>query len=227
MLALLIGLLVPPDEPCGNGIRDPGEVCDPGLQDALACPDLSGLLVGGTARCGSDCSWDVSECHTASAICGDASIDGSETCDPPGLKKACEDLVANASGGFATCGPSCEWDAGECGVDEAVCGDGSVGPGELCDDGNRANGDGCSKRCIPELGGQVVHYEGRDVDARLEFASRGSICWDAAGRSNRQYGDPIQIEYELLICKLPSGDTVYPVERIRATMRPASSAKSP
>ncbi|WP_236517267.1 DUF4215 domain-containing protein [Sandaracinus amylolyticus] len=35
---------------------------------------------------------------------------------------------------------------------EIVCGDGALGDGELCDDGNTAAGDGCSPSCAPESG---------------------------------------------------------------------------
>jgi fibro-slime domain-containing protein len=34
----------------------------------------------------------------------------------------------------------------------AVCGDGMIGPGELCDDGNMTSGDGCSSTCQIETG---------------------------------------------------------------------------
>jgi cysteine-rich repeat protein len=33
----------------------------------------------------------------------------------------------------------------------AVCGDGTVSPGEMCEDGNSANGDGCSAQCQLEI----------------------------------------------------------------------------
>ena len=35
-------------------------------------------------------------------------------------------------------------------VERVVCGDGSVGPGEACDDGNSYSGDGCSAACEVE-----------------------------------------------------------------------------
>jgi len=219
LLGLLADSLIEPDKACGNGIPDPGEVCDPGLDDARSCADLSSLLVGGTARCSSDCNWDVSACHTAAAICGDGDVNGREACDPPGLRTACTNLIPNASSAFATCSPDCEWKTEVCGVAESVCGDASIDAGELCDDGNLINGDGCSKRCVPELGGQAVHYDGPSVDARLESASGESICWDRTGRRKLRDRERVKVEYELLLCKLPSGDTVYPVERIRATMR--------
>ncbi|MCH7925837.1 MAG: hypothetical protein IIC51_09920, partial [Planctomycetes bacterium] len=34
----------------------------------------------------------------------------------------------------------------------AICGNGNVEPGETCDDGNNANGDGCSSACLVEPG---------------------------------------------------------------------------
>ncbi len=37
-------------------------------------------------------------------------------------------------------------------LDTVRCGDGTVGPGETCDDGNPFSGDGCSARCREELG---------------------------------------------------------------------------
>lgn len=54
--------------------------------------------------------------------------------------------------------------AGACdiGAIEAVCGDGTVQPelGEQCDDGNLADGDGCSGKCAKELAVSVPEPEG-------------------------------------------------------------------
>ncbi len=44
----------------------------------------------------------------------------------------------------ATCEPGCEH----------ICGDGHLDDGEQCDDGNTANGDGCSATCEIECGGE-------------------------------------------------------------------------
>ena len=41
---------------------------------------------------------------------------------------------------------------------KAVCGDGLLGSGELCDDGNALSGDGCSALCALEA------YSGMDCD---------------------------------------------------------------
>lgn len=82
-----------------------------------ACPD--GQFVRGI-----DGSGQLT-CGTPAA-CGDGVVQGSEQCD--------------ASGESATCNLNCT---------AAACGDGVVNQhaGEQCDDGNSANGDGCSSMC--------------------------------------------------------------------------------
>lgn len=49
---------------------------------------------------------------------------------------------------------------------EPVCGDGSVDPGEQCDDGNTANGDGCSSTCRIEVKPQPPQPP-RRIDPKL------------------------------------------------------------
>jgi hypothetical protein len=46
---------------CGNGLVDPGEICDPGI--VATCAELGALWTTGTASCRSDCMrWDVASC---------------------------------------------------------------------------------------------------------------------------------------------------------------------
>src|SRR5688572_29966641 len=33
---------------------------------------------------------------------------------------------------------------------EATCGDGTLNPGEICDDGNKVSGDGCADDCLSD-----------------------------------------------------------------------------
>ncbi|MFH1426080.1 MAG: DUF4215 domain-containing protein [Candidatus Kerfeldbacteria bacterium] len=65
--------------------------------------------------------------------------------------------------GVCTIKKTCESEDGE----EPYCGDGSLDPGEECDDGNTANGDGCSAQCdfedVPECGNAIVE-EGEECD---------------------------------------------------------------
>lgn len=147
---------------CGNGIVDPGEVCDDGDTDNIASDGLPDL-------CRSDCRSDLS--------CGNGIIDGDEACDcgrtedlkPTQCKavnsddaasqcdtrctRRCGDgIIAGAEdceGGVATnetcrsfgfyggnlgCNQVCRFDLSEC---RGGCGDGVLQPneGEVCDPG--------------------------------------------------------------------------------------------
>lgn len=45
---------------------------------------------------------------------------------------------------------------GTCEETPAVCGDGQIGSGEQCDDGDTIDGDGCSSTCVIERGPQIL-----------------------------------------------------------------------
>lgn len=167
------------DDPCGNGVLDPGEVCD----------DFNS--VGGDG-CSSDCR-TVSEGYTCvvgmrCALCGDGELGAGEVCDEgpsggPGCAADCRSITAEYNCPVA--GEPCElcgngqreqfegcddgnYEASDgCGLDCQVepgfscpvvnqpceeCGDGVVDAFETCDDGNRAPGDGCSNTCQVEAG---------------------------------------------------------------------------
>lgn len=123
---------------CGDGHLDPGEGCDDGnTQSGDGCsmfcaqePCGNGVIDAGetcddhNVLSGDGCS---STCHIEPA-CGNHLIEPPETCDPP-------------TPGF--CSPTCATVAG-------ICGDGIVQSGEQCDDGNTANGDGCTVTCTFE-----------------------------------------------------------------------------
>ncbi len=123
--------------PCGNGTLDPGERCD------------DGNLVAGDG-CDESCARE--------AFCGDGELDEGERCDDgnnqsgDGCRSDCnsDETCGNDIIDFAG-GEVCD-DATAC-VDCAAvtaCGDGEVGDGEACDDGNAASFDGCSAGCLAE-----------------------------------------------------------------------------
>ncbi len=62
-------------------------------------------------------------------------------------------LPGNAAGGY---------DAAASGT--ATCGDGIVEGGELCDDGNKKNHDGCSATCAPEIGRKLTSINAADLN---------------------------------------------------------------
>ena len=76
-------------------------------------------------------------------------LEPGEKCDGANLGgKTCQDYgYANAAG--LSC-LACDWSTSGC---AAVCGNNVVEPGEQCDDGNAANGDGCGGACQFEAGG--------------------------------------------------------------------------
>jgi cysteine-rich repeat protein len=103
---------------CGNGVTDPSEECDgpdscaggqvcvpPGSAEACTCADTCGTIPG---------------------------IQSGEECDGGDLGgRTCADL--GFPGGVLACTPECTLDTSGCLT--AVCGDGLVGPEEVCDVG--------------------------------------------------------------------------------------------
>jgi cysteine-rich repeat protein len=134
---------------CGNGRRDPGEVCDGDDLGGAICPR------GGTLHCQPGClSFDTSSCLN----CGDGRRDPGEACDGGDLGGATCQSLGDAGGPLA-CDHVCRFDRSGC----FRCGNGRVDPGEECDDANTESGDGCSATCTSECGDGVVE-RGEECD---------------------------------------------------------------
>ena len=95
----------------------------------------------------------------ASAFCGGST---DSEFDPPGGN---DDGGASSSSGFAPC-DGCA--AGDSAPSGPVCGDKRITDKESCDDGNTANGDGCSATCTVETG-----YVCPNVGLKCEAAKCG------------------------------------------------------
>ena len=125
---------------CGNGIIEPGEVCDgPRLNDRT-CASEVGFGSKGTLICSPDClSFDVSGC-TASTTCGNGIIETGEICDGTALNGAtCESQVGSGSTGTVLCGADCTYlNLSGCSA-ATQCGNGSLDAGEVCDGKNINN----------------------------------------------------------------------------------------
>lgn len=103
---------------CGNGVLNPGESCDGSDLGDATC--LSEAQQGGTLRCNSDCTFDVSECTLP--VCGNGIVEEGETCDGDDLgDRTCESI--GYAGGQLGCTADCVYDVAECCTDGCVAED--------------------------------------------------------------------------------------------------------
>jgi hypothetical protein len=107
---------------CGDGILDAGETCDDGNWDA-------------GDGCSASCLLEVD------IVCGNNAQCDSGLCDPSGVCTCTRDLdcfgteICDETSAPASCEPI------------NTCGNGRIETGEVCDDGNTLNGDGCTALC--------------------------------------------------------------------------------
>ena len=129
---------------CGNGVREPGEACDGADLGGFVCPE------GGPATCRADC---LAVDQTGCFRCGDGAREGDEACDLTDVGGALCDH-GDETGGVVGCTVGALADGG-CRLDRTTCwrcGNARLEGDEECDDGNRADGDGCSAECRLEDG---------------------------------------------------------------------------
>ncbi|MEM8609207.1 MAG: hypothetical protein AAGF92_19045 [Myxococcota bacterium] len=163
---------------CGDGVVDPGELCDDGVNDGgngqcLACQGFQACgdsVTEGTEACDDGASngggegFCTNDCSAAQA-CGDSVTNGTELCDDgindggengclPGCQsiQVCGDNVANGT-------ELCDDGVNDGGNNECldctsiqVCGDSVQSGTEVCDDGDN---DGGSGECLSCLGIQT------------------------------------------------------------------------
>ena len=128
---------------CGNGAIEGDEVCDGAALGMASCVDF-GFVAPAGLKCNGACD-DVDPSGCAAACNG--ALEPGETCDGMDLDgHDCTELgFTNPIGMVCT---ACMLDGAGC---APTCGNGDKEPGEQCDDGNTASGDGCSSMCT--LGG--------------------------------------------------------------------------
>lgn len=129
--------------------------------------DRGGVMVPPQPDCDQDCTLPV---------CGDSAYN-------PAAGEECEEPVSDCR--FAN--ERCD----NCVCVVMSCGDGAVDPGEECDDGNTASGDGCSFACkieiVNECGNGVI-----DGNEKCDPTSSPTGCeeWQACHECTLCLGDP-------------------------------------
>jgi len=141
---------------CGNGKVEEGEECD----DSNGCCTSCEFADEGTACSGApkgQCN-DKGQCVSPPHYCGDGTKDPGEDCDGGECCTSTCDFAAQGTscndGILITINDQCD-NQGECHGTPIVfsfCGDGHIDSGEVCDDGNGNNNDGCSSTCQVEAG---------------------------------------------------------------------------
>jgi fibro-slime domain-containing protein len=126
---------------CGNGVIEPGEVCD----DGNSKPGDGCSATCESVEVDYACPVPGKAC-VSTVVHGDGRISGEETCDD--FNKESGDGCS--SEGQVEPGWECPTPGRRCHAKE--CGDGIIAGREICDDGNAASGDGCSDKCQLEKG---------------------------------------------------------------------------
>lgn len=123
---------IPNEGICGNGTAEPDEDCDTSDDRGESCQSLG--LGEGTLVCHNLCRWDTRQC----GFCGDGYLNPAfEDCDRDAFP---DDLTCEDFGflrGELRCTSDCKVDPSDCNDEApAVCGDGIISRGELCDGDN-------------------------------------------------------------------------------------------
>ncbi len=163
------------DEGCTAGLcsNDPGAgACDDGLFCTETDSCAAGVCVGAGDACpGTNCNEGTDVCADclADADCEDGDPCTADTCDVAGACQTadaaagtpcaddglfCSGRESCAAGACASGGDPCAADE-TCSEEEGLCrgcGDGRLDAGEVCDDGDTDDGDGCSANCAVEDG---------------------------------------------------------------------------
>ena len=209
-----------PDGVCDNaGAGETPQTCP---QDCFGCGD--GYVDSATMESCDDgpdnVAWAMGQgacnlqCNGGAAYCGDGFVNGPETCDPKALAVPCSNdcQVAVPFCGDGTCNGG--EDASSCARDcEAVCGDGVLQPGELCD--AAMNPQNCNPDCTAPVicGDGVVHAasgeqcdDGNNSNTDTCVACQHATCGDGfvrAGLEECDDGNAVDDDGCSNTCKLP------------------------
>jgi fibro-slime domain-containing protein len=164
---------------CGDSKITGGEGCDDGnTNSGDGCSSTCQLEPGATCVApGEKCSL---------AVCGNGMAEAGEACDcgtdsnklPVGCTGPNGLFNGDGSGCSKTCTkePSCRDASGKTQACATTCGNGSIEPGEDCDDGNTKDGDGCSSKCKVETGFTCTTVQQSDAVDCTQAVNAGLKC---------------------------------------------------
>lgn len=169
---------------CGDGDMSPGEQCDDGANNGPG-------------------HWCLADCEVN--VCGDGDQGPLEECDDgngssfDGCTGTC--TLAVCGDGFTQPGEECDagWNnnsnTGSCTLTckKAACGDGFLQTvvGELCDDGNLLEGDGCSGNCKQKL--EILQVEAGVHHTCVRVTGGRIKCWGRNDHGELGRGDTATI----------------------------------
>ena len=151
--------------------------------------DSAPELTSGGGTGGSSGKVDPTSGGVVDGVCGDGIVQAGEQCDiGPNGNGACTDMCTlNVCGdGYVGAGESCDGTPGCVGCKSDDCGNGTLDPGEECDDGNDVPTDDCTDLCKSATCGDGV------VQAGVEECDDGNdVSTDACvpGCKNAVCGD--------------------------------------
>jgi cysteine-rich repeat protein len=208
---------------CVSGKTPTGQVCQLLPAGSVGGEECDDGNANNDDACNNSCLWNPISSVPNGGSCGNGKIDSGEDCDhgsycqgasatiPTPNGTACDTpahtSACTAAGG--TCQPAqirgCSATCRNLGATAggSQCGNGSIGDGEDCDDGNNASGDGCSADCLNEGSSRnVVALCGNGVLEPGESCERAgpSGAWPVAGC------DPLRcVKTGTRPCDLPNG----------------------
>ncbi len=210
---------------CGNGIVEPGELCDGTRLSDHTCASILGLGSEGMLRCTPDCMRLITDDCSKPELCGNSVLDVGEVCDTQLFgDKTCASLVGEGSTGQLICAENCGkidtllcTPAKTCGnnvLDEGEVCDGSVPAGVTCGTvvgygsiGTLACTSNCSGYDISECSnasvcGNGIREAGESCDGK-DFGT--STCASlVGGGSSGQLNCTAQCEIDKSMCSAPS-----------------------
>ena len=187
---------------CGNGLRDPGEECDNGLENSDE-PGIHGIT------CRTNCIF---------ARCQDGIVDSGEKCDDGNASIGdycspdCSIILGYCGDGIKQINEECEktidpYCADDCMSKTGFCGDGSLNGNEICDNAEPDVGDGegigsyyCSGDCSSVIGscGDEILQDNEKCDDGNRNGTYGYCNTTCSGMGTR-CGDGI-VQSGLEVC---------------------------